>query len=88
MSLSLINRTRQELLDFVGLDDTIVSASGTQLVTAGGQTLVDFVGQFGAVPFGYAPSAWSRRLLLSSPRRSQLSYSRCSTPWSKHWRDG
>ncbi|MBD9657736.1 aspartate aminotransferase family protein [Pseudomonas sp. PDM12] len=55
MSLSLINRTRQELLDFVGLDDTIVSASGTQLVTAGGQTLVDFVGQFGAVPFGYAP---------------------------------
>lgn len=57
MSPSLINRTRQELLDFVGLDETIVSAQGTQLVTAAGQTLVDFVGQFGAVPFGYAPQS-------------------------------
>lgn len=53
MSTSLINRTRQELLAFVGLDETIVQASGTRLTTASGQTLVDFVGQFGAVPFGY-----------------------------------
>lgn len=57
MTPSLLNRTRQELLDFVGLDETIVSAQGTQLVTAKGQTLTDFVGQFGAVPFGYGPQA-------------------------------
>lgn len=53
MSTSLLNRTRQELLAFVGLDEAIVQASGTRLTTAGGQTLVDFVAQFGAVPFGY-----------------------------------
>ena len=40
MSTSLLNRTRQELLAFVGLDEAIVQASGTRLTTAGGQTLV------------------------------------------------
>ncbi|XQE68671.1 aminotransferase class III-fold pyridoxal phosphate-dependent enzyme [Pseudomonas sp. P3C3] len=53
MTLSLINRTRQELLDFAGLDETVVSASGTRITTESGHTLIDFVGQFGAVPFGY-----------------------------------
>lgn len=53
MTVSLLNKTRQELLDFAGLDETVVSASGTRIVTANGQTLIDFVGQFGAVPFGY-----------------------------------
>jgi acetylornithine/succinyldiaminopimelate/putrescine aminotransferase/predicted amino acid dehydrogenase len=53
MTASLLNVTRQELLDFVGLNETVASASGTRIVTASGQTLIDFVGQFGAVPFGY-----------------------------------
>ncbi|WJN57918.1 aminotransferase class III-fold pyridoxal phosphate-dependent enzyme [Pseudomonas sp. SO81] len=53
MSPSLINRTRQELLDFAGLDETVTSAQGTRITTASGHTLIDFVGQFGAVPFGY-----------------------------------
>lgn len=53
MSASLINRTREELLAFVGLDERIEQAHGTRLTTASGQTLIDFVGQFGAVPFGY-----------------------------------
>ena len=55
MTASLLNVTRQELLDFVGLNETVASASGTRIVTAGGQNLIDFVGQFGAVPFGYGP---------------------------------
>jgi len=55
MTVSLLNVTRQELLDFAGLNETVVSASGTRIVTASGQTLIDFVGQFGAVPFGYGP---------------------------------
>lgn len=50
---SLLNVTRQELLEFVGLNETVVRARGTRIETAGGQTLIDFVGQFGAVPFGY-----------------------------------
>ena len=48
-----INRTRQELLDFAGLDESVASARGTRIVTGRGQELIDFVGQFGAVPFGY-----------------------------------
>ena len=48
-----INRTRQELLDFAGLNEAIVGARGTRVTTARGQELIDFVGQFGAVPFGY-----------------------------------
>jgi acetylornithine/succinyldiaminopimelate/putrescine aminotransferase/predicted amino acid dehydrogenase len=55
MTVSLLNVTRQELLDFVGLNETVVSASGTRIVTESGQELIDFVGQFGAVPFGYGP---------------------------------
>ncbi len=55
MTVSLLNVTRQELLDFVGLNETVASASGTRIVTESGQTLIDFVGQFGAVPFGYGP---------------------------------
>lgn len=54
MTLSLLNITRQELLDFVGLNETVINARGTRIETASGQTLIDFVGQFGAVPFGYA----------------------------------
>ncbi len=50
-----INRTRQELLDFAGLDETVASARGSRIVTARGEVLIDFVGQFGAVPFGYGP---------------------------------
>ncbi|MHA6493283.1 aminotransferase class III-fold pyridoxal phosphate-dependent enzyme [Pseudomonas borbori] len=55
MTVSLLNVTRQELLDFVGLNETVASASGTRIVTESGHTLIDFVGQFGAVPFGYRP---------------------------------
>lgn len=53
MTATLINRTRQELLDFAGLDEAVASAAGTRITTVKGQTLIDFVGQFGAVPFGY-----------------------------------
>ncbi len=56
MSTSLTNRTRHELLEFFGLGETAVQARGTTIRTEGGQTLIDFVGQFGAVPFGYAPT--------------------------------
>jgi acetylornithine/succinyldiaminopimelate/putrescine aminotransferase/predicted amino acid dehydrogenase len=56
MHTSLLNKTRQELLDFVGLNEAIEHAQGTQLTTASGETLTDFVGQFGAVPFGYNPA--------------------------------
>ena len=55
MPATAINRTRQELLDFAGLDETVASARGTRIITHRGETLIDFVGQFGAVPFGYAP---------------------------------
>ena len=50
---TVINRTRQELLEFAGLDESVASAHGTRIVTGRGQELIDFVGQFGAVPFGY-----------------------------------
>ncbi|RFA29213.1 aspartate aminotransferase family protein [Alkalilimnicola ehrlichii] len=57
MSTSILNQTRQELLGFFGLDETITQASGTRLTTASGRQLIDFAAQFGAVPFGYQPAS-------------------------------
>ena len=41
---TVINRTRQELLEFAGLDESVASARGTRIVTGRGQELIDFVG--------------------------------------------
>lgn len=72
MADSLLNITRQELLEFVGLNETVVRAQGTRIETASGQTLIDFVGQFGAVPFGYgaAPVTEAIHTFLASGQAS------------------
>lgn len=72
MADSLLNITRQELLEFVGLNETVVRAQGTRIETASGQTLIDFVGQFGAVPFGYgaAPITEAIHTFLASGQAS------------------
>lgn len=60
MSSSCLNPTRGSLLETFALDVEMVEGSGTRLIDADGNTYLDFLSQYGALPFGHnPPHVWS-----------------------------
>ena len=51
----LLNPTLNKLLVTFGLDKTYTKGQGTLLYDAEGNSYLDFISQYGAVPFGYNP---------------------------------
>jgi len=50
-----LNPTRRELLRMFALDVELTSGSGFSLRDAGGRDYLDFLSQYGALPFGHNP---------------------------------
>lgn len=68
--MSNLNPARAALLKVFGLDARIVSASGFDLVDENGRTYLDFLSQYGALPFGHNPPAlWEA---FDAARRAQM----------------
>ncbi len=55
MSLETLNPTLNKLLKSFKLDITYIKAQGTNLYDQDGKKYLDFISQYGAVPFGYNP---------------------------------
>lgn len=51
----LLNPTLKDVLEVFGLDKTYVSGQGSYLVDDTGVRYLDFIAQYGSVPFGYNP---------------------------------
>ena len=54
---SALNPERQFLLKHIGFDKSIVRAHGHYFYDADGKAYLDFLAQYGAVPFGHNPKA-------------------------------
>ena len=50
-----LNPTRSFLLEQIRFDKTIVGARGTICPDEAGRAYLDFMAQYGAIPFGYNP---------------------------------
>ena len=58
--MNALNPTRQHLLETFALDLELASGTGTQLTDVNGRHYLDFLSQYGALPFGHNPSEiWS-----------------------------
>ncbi len=53
--MTALNPTRARLLETFGLDVELVQAEGCRLTDAGGREYLDFLSQYGALPFGHNP---------------------------------
>jgi acetylornithine/succinyldiaminopimelate/putrescine aminotransferase/predicted amino acid dehydrogenase len=53
--MNALNPTRAALLETFGLDQRIVAASGCRMTDDAGRVYVDFLAQYGALPFGHNP---------------------------------
>ena len=68
--MSGLNPARAKLLKMFALDKKIVSGSGFDLVDEDGRTYLDFLAQYGALPFGHnPPTLWDA---LDGARTEQL----------------
>lgn len=59
----LINKYRNNLLSLLGMNRTIVRASGHSLFDSDGNEIIDFLAQYGAVPFGHSPEFINRAVI-------------------------
>ncbi|HBQ26107.1 MAG TPA: aminotransferase III, partial [Syntrophomonas sp.] len=58
---NLLNPTLKETLSLFQLDKNYISGQGSYLLDEKGQRYLDFISQYGAVPFGYNPDfIWER----------------------------
>ena len=55
MRRDLLNPTVNKILSIFGLDKIYTKGQGTLLYDAEGNDYLDFISQYGAVPFGYNP---------------------------------
>lgn len=62
MQATNLNPDRLFLLQHIGFDKKIVAANGVMLSDEDNNSYVDFLAQYGAVPFGYNPDFLWRRL--------------------------
>lgn len=73
--MSALNPTRSDLLQMFGLDLRIVRGSGFRLFDADGRQYLDFLSQYGALPFGHNPDhiwdALNRARLDQAPTMMQ-----------------
>jgi acetylornithine/succinyldiaminopimelate/putrescine aminotransferase len=53
--MNALNPARAALLETFGLDQRIVAASGCRMTDDAGREYVDFLAQYGALPFGHNP---------------------------------
>ena len=68
--MSALNPARADLLQMFALDARIVRASGFRLYDDEGQEYLDFLSQYGALPFGHNPPAiWQA---LNQARQDQM----------------
>lgn len=68
--MSTLNPARAALLKMFALDAKIVSGTGFNLVDEDGRTYLDFLAQYGALPFGHNPPAlWDA---LDAARAEQM----------------
>ena len=53
--MSFLNPARAGLLETFGLDTVMVRGEGFRLFDASGREYLDFLSQYGALPFGHNP---------------------------------
>lgn len=67
------NPARRELLNLFALDIELQSGSGSRLQDTGGAAYIDFLSQYGALPFGHnPPEIWAALTQLQQEQRPMM----------------